>query len=96
VQLLGQVLFGDQTFFAGRYPPSATRHTFATLMLEQGENPKVIQEILGNSQIAHTMDTYSTSPPTSNAKPSLGWVNDSSSLLSIAARLILLSQFAKK
>lgn len=35
------------------------RHTFATLMLEQGENPKVVQEILGHSQITHTMDTYS-------------------------------------
>lgn len=35
------------------------RHTFATLMLEQGENPKVVQEILGPSQITHTMDTCS-------------------------------------
>ena len=35
------------------------RHTFATLMLEQGENPKVVQEIFGHSQITHTMDTYS-------------------------------------
>ena len=35
------------------------RHTFATLMLEQGENPKVVQEILGHSQISLTLDTYS-------------------------------------
>ena len=35
------------------------RHTFATWMLEQGENPKIVQEILGHSQITHTMDTYS-------------------------------------
>ena len=33
------------------------RHTFATWMLEQGENPKIVQEILGHSQITHTMDT---------------------------------------
>ncbi len=39
------------------------RHTFATLMLEQGENPKVVQEILGHSQITHTMDTYSYVTP---------------------------------
>jgi integrase len=35
------------------------RHTFATLMVEQGENPKVVQEILGHSQISLTLDTYS-------------------------------------
>ncbi len=32
-------------------------------MLEQGENPKVVQEILGHSQITHTMDTYSHVTP---------------------------------
>ena len=35
------------------------RHTFATLMLEQGENPKAVQEILGHSSISQTMNTYS-------------------------------------
>jgi len=35
------------------------RHTFATWMLEQGENPKIVQEIFGHSRITHTMDTYS-------------------------------------
>jgi integrase len=39
------------------------RHTFATWMLEQGENPKIVQEILGHSQITHTMDTYSHVTP---------------------------------
>jgi integrase len=39
------------------------RHTFATLMLEQGENPKVVQEVLGHSRITHTMDTYSHVSP---------------------------------
>lgn len=32
-------------------------------MLEQGENPKVVQEILGHYQITHTMDTYSHVTP---------------------------------
>jgi integrase len=36
------------------------RHTCATLLLAQGVHPKVVQEILGHSQISLTMDTYST------------------------------------
>lgn len=35
------------------------RHTNATLLLELGENPKVVQERLGHSQISLTLDTYS-------------------------------------
>ncbi len=35
------------------------RHTFATLMLSNGEHPKIVQEILGHAQISLTLDTYS-------------------------------------
>lgn len=35
------------------------RHTAATLLLSQGTHPKVVQERLGHSTIAITMDTYS-------------------------------------
>ena len=35
------------------------RHTAATLHLARGENPKVVQELLGHSTITLTMDTYS-------------------------------------
>ncbi len=35
------------------------RHTAATLLLEQGVHPKVVQERLGHSQISVTLDTYS-------------------------------------
>jgi integrase len=35
------------------------RHGHATLMLELGEHPKVVQERLGHSQISLTLDTYS-------------------------------------
>jgi integrase len=39
------------------------RHTCATLMLEGGIHPKVVQEMLGHSTIAITMDLYSHVSP---------------------------------
>jgi integrase len=35
------------------------RHSFATLMLELGESPKVVQTMLGHTKIATTLDIYS-------------------------------------
>jgi integrase len=35
------------------------RHTVATLMLQQGVHPKVVQERLGDSEISMTLNTYS-------------------------------------
>jgi len=35
------------------------RHSHATMMLKQGIHPKIVQERLGHSSIAITMDTYS-------------------------------------
>jgi integrase len=43
--------------------PYDLRHTFATLWLESGEHPKILQEILGHSRIALTLDTYSHVAP---------------------------------
>ncbi len=40
------------------------RHTAATLMLANGENPKVVQERLGHSWISITLDLYSHVVPT--------------------------------
>ena len=35
------------------------RHTFASLLLANGVHMKVIQDVLGHSQISITADTYS-------------------------------------
>jgi integrase len=40
------------------------RHTWATLALEQGVHPRVVQERLGHSNIAITLDIYSHVSPT--------------------------------
>ncbi len=39
------------------------RHTHASLMLKQGIHPKIVQERLGHSSIAMTLDTYSHVAP---------------------------------
>lgn len=39
------------------------RHSAATLLLSLGTHPKVVQELLGHSQIGVTMDIYSHSLP---------------------------------
>lgn len=35
------------------------RHTHATILLQMGENPKVVSERLGHSEVGITLDTYS-------------------------------------
>ena len=40
------------------------RHTAATLLLSQGVHPKIVQELLGHSNISVTLDTYSHVMPT--------------------------------
>ena len=39
------------------------RHTHASLMLKQGIHPKIVQERLGHSSIAMTLDIYSHVAP---------------------------------
>ena len=36
------------------------RHTFATLLMEQGTNPRVVQELLGHQKVETTLGTYTT------------------------------------
>ncbi|WP_295010581.1 site-specific integrase [uncultured Microbacterium sp.] len=45
-------------------PLHGLRHTHATLLLQLGESPKVVQERLGHASIAITMDIYSHVNPT--------------------------------
>ena len=44
------------------------RHTAASLLLAKGRHPKVVQELLGHSTIALTMDTYSHVSPALHAQ----------------------------
>ena len=40
------------------FSPHSTRHTFASLLLEDGEAPQFVQEQLGQSSIGLTVDLY--------------------------------------
>jgi integrase len=51
------------------------RHSTATLLLSKGVHPKVVQEILGHSEISMTMDTYSHVLPTMK-KDAMNELND--------------------
>lgn len=39
------------------------RHTVASLLLQAGEHPKIVQELLGHSSVSITLDIYSHSIP---------------------------------
>jgi integrase len=38
--------------------PHEARHTFASLLIDSGANPKAVQEFMGHSKIQTTFDTY--------------------------------------
>jgi hypothetical protein len=44
------------------------RHTFATLQLAAGTNPKIMSEVLGHKEVAITLDRYSHALPTLQAR----------------------------
>jgi integrase len=52
----------------GRLTLHGLRHTWATLALEQGIHPRVVQERLGHSTIAITLGIYSHVAPTLHAR----------------------------
>ncbi len=47
------------------------RHTAATLLLSQGVHPKLVQELLGHSDIATTLNTYSHVIPSMGGRTAL-------------------------
>jgi integrase len=47
-----------------KVPFHSLRHSFASIQLMSGTNPKVVQEALGHSSITLTLDTYSHVIPT--------------------------------
>jgi integrase len=47
-----------------KYHFHESRHTHATVMLEQGVHPKIVQERLGHQDIETTLNTYSHVTPT--------------------------------
>lgn len=50
---------GDAKEFVPGFRVYDLRHTMATLMLANGENPKIVSERLGHASIVLTLDTYS-------------------------------------
>jgi len=56
----------------GHFPPHSLRHTFASLLLQQGESPQYVQEQLGHSSITLTVDLYGRWLP---KRPIRGGVN---------------------
>jgi len=49
------------------------RHSAATILLTMGVHPKVVQELLGHSQISMTMDIYSHVLPSMQKDAMDGW-----------------------
>ena len=41
-----------------KFSPHTFRHTFATRAIENGMNPKVLQQIMGHGTLQMTMDLY--------------------------------------
>jgi len=50
----------------GHFSPHCLRHTFASLLLQQGESPVYVQRQLGHSSIKLTVDTYGRWLPMGN------------------------------
>ncbi len=48
------------------FSPHCLRHTFASLLLQQGESPVYVQRQLGHSSIKLTVDTYGKWLPLGN------------------------------
>ncbi len=50
------------------------RHTFASLLIDTGANPKAVQEVMGHSKIQTTFDIYGHLLPGSHTMCAPGWM----------------------
>jgi hypothetical protein len=51
---------------AGHFTPHSLRHTFASLLLQQGESPAFVKEQMGHASINITVDLYGRWLPKKN------------------------------
>ena len=67
----GEIIEGDAnaSILLPRFSCHSLRHTFATRMCEKGVNIKVIQDVMGHTDISTTMNVY-----TDVTKEDLGYV----------------------
>jgi len=61
----------------GHFSPHSLRHTYASLLLQQGESPAYVQRQLGHASIQLTVDTYGRWLPAGN-KAAVNRLDDSS------------------
>ena len=76
--LLGCVPAASQASWTAPRHLHTFRHTAATLLLAEGEHPKVVQELLGHAQVSITLDRYSHMTPRlmSNTAALMDWLLD--------------------
>jgi integrase len=49
------------------------RHAYSSLLHANGEDPKVVQELLRHASIKVTMDTYTQAVTSANGRHNRGW-----------------------
>jgi len=76
-------VFGRLLKAAG-LPPHSLRHTFASLLLQQGESPAYVQRQLGHASIQLTVDTYGKWLPMGN-KAAVNRLDDPSGSKTVAS-----------
>jgi integrase len=63
-RVFGRVL--QHAKLPGHFSPHCLRHSFASLLLQQGESPVYVQRQLGHASIKPTVDTYGRWLPMGN------------------------------
>ena len=71
----GQWVPANQARWAAECAIHDLRHTNASLLLLNGENPKVVSERLGHSRVQITLDLYAHVSRVFRNKPQSGWTH---------------------